>query len=149
MCIHLNVRPHTYTLKPLPVCVCISGLAACVSAARVVTHSDCEPRLLAGEAGGLEGLGEAQKQLGEASPPPVAAQTPCHNREAIKRNASPGGPPAWKTGQCHRVLLLAAIFAPFCVGRFVRRSICTAVAIFPVMNGSQSASAVAAGLARS
>ncbi|TNN70975.1 hypothetical protein EYF80_018791 [Liparis tanakae] len=40
-------------------------ITACVSAARVVTHSDGEPRLLAGEAGGLEGLSEAQKQLGE------------------------------------------------------------------------------------
>ena len=99
-CLH-TVKSYLY------VCVCIS---MCVSGAWAVTHSDCEPRPLAGKAVGLAGLSRALKQLSSA-PLVAAGPAPCHTEEVLKRT------PYWeasnvKTGQCHHVLLLAAMLAP-------------------------------------
>lgn len=103
--------PHTVDVQVI--CTCVSAYSMCVSGARVVTHSDCEPRPLAGEACGsgrsLQGS-EAALQLGSA-PLVVAGLSPCHTEEVFRRT------PYWeassvKTGQCHYVLLLAAMFAP-------------------------------------
>lgn len=110
---YLCMSLHACILYNFKLSICVF-LSMCVSGAWVVTHSDCEPRPLAGKAVGLAGLSRASKaalqlSLLSSAPLVVAGPSPCHSEEVFKRT------PYWeassvKTGQCHNVLLLAVMF---------------------------------------